>query len=94
MTPPRIPLYGFPDVEIHAGESVVKSHAQYRAGKSGDIDAAIALAATFVNDACIARLSEWTGGRPIEVIAVHALETEGVNEIPAALGSELSKRLS
>lgn len=93
MKPPRIALFGFPDVAIHAGESAVKAHAHYAAGKAGDIEAAKTLAAAFVSDSCIERLGELIGGRPTELVPVHALEAEGVNEIPAALGSELSRRL-
>lgn len=93
MKPPRIALDRFPDVVIHAGESAVKRHSQYAAGKAGDIDAARDLVSVFVNGTCIGRLSELLGGRLVELVPVHALESEGVNEIPAALGSELSRRL-
>ncbi len=93
MKPPRITLYGFPDVVIHAGESAVKAHSEYAAGKAGNIDAARTLATEFVSDSCIERLSDLLVGRPAELVPVHALESEGVNELPVALGSELSRRL-
>jgi hypothetical protein len=93
MTPPRITLYDFPDVVIHADESVVKRHPQYAAAKAGDVQAAQILATELVNPLQVERLMEMTDGRLVELVPVHALESEGVNEIPAALGSDLSGRM-
>src|ERR1700730_8430306 len=45
MKPVRIPLYGFPDVVLHADELSVKRHPQYQAAKKGDVDAADLLVA-------------------------------------------------
>lgn len=93
MKPPRVPLYGFPDVVIHADELVVKRHPQYSAAKAGDIRAAQALVTQLINPWQVERLVDMIGEEFIELIPVHALESEGVNEIPAALASELSWRL-
>lgn len=90
MKPPRVPLYDFPDVLLHASESDVKSHPQYRAAKAGDIAAADFLARIFANDGCINLIRHLAAGKQIELVAVHALETEGVNEIPAAVAKLLS----
>ena len=37
MNPPRVPLYEFPDVVLHAEESIVKGHPRYPAAKGGEI---------------------------------------------------------
>ena len=78
---------------MHASESAVKSHPRYRAAKAGDIAAADLLAAVFANKHCIEPISLLAVGRQVELVAVHALETEGVNEIPAALAKLLSAEL-
>jgi hypothetical protein len=94
MKPPRTPLFGIPDVVIHrADESVVKVHPNYGAAKAGDIESAKALVSSFVNDSGIERLKRLIGGRFPELVPIHALEAAGVNEIPVALGHELSRRL-
>jgi len=41
----------------------------------------------------VQQLSTSIGGRPVELIPIHALESEGVNEIPAAFANELSRQL-
>lgn len=40
MKPHRVPLYDFPDVVLHAPESVVKGHPEYHPAKVGDAVAA------------------------------------------------------
>jgi hypothetical protein len=93
MKPPRIPLYDFPDVVMHAVESVVLNHQHYRAAKAGDIVAADRLVAELANPRCFERIrSIFAGYAAVEVVSVHALETGGVNEIPAALGKLLAKQ--
>lgn len=78
---------------MHAPESDVKSHSRYRAAKAGDIAAADLLAEAFASSACIDRIRRSAEGKQIELVAVHALEVEGVNEIPAALAKLLSAEL-
>jgi adenine/guanine phosphoribosyltransferase-like PRPP-binding protein len=93
MKPPRVPLAAFPDVVIHADELVTKRHLHYSAAKGGEATAAKVLVTDLVNPAQVERLAEVVGEELVELIPVHALETEGVNEIPAALARELSRRL-
>lgn len=90
MRPPRTSLHGFPDVVLHADEFAVKRHPQFAAAKAGDILAAELLVADMASPDCVPRLQTLLGGRPTELVSVHALETEGVNEIPAALAKLLS----
>jgi len=92
MKPFRVPLYDFPDVFLHAEELAVKRHTLYSAGKSGDISAAEALAAQLVNSITVERISAALSDRlpAPELVPIHALETEGVNQIPAALANVLS----
>jgi hypothetical protein len=90
MRPHRTSLYGFPDVVLHADESAVKRHLQFAPAKAGDISAAEALVADMANPDCVQALQALLHGRQAELVSVHALETEGVNEIPAALAKLLS----
>ena len=46
----RIPLYGFPDVIIHATETAVKKHPRYKEAKSGDSEAAFELVQATINE--------------------------------------------
>ena len=94
MRPPRIPLDAFPDVVLHADELAVKRHAQYTAAKGGDTDAAKILVSNFANAGRLSELSSLLGSRPVALLPVHALESEGVNEIPVALAELLSEWLS
>ena len=50
LKPLRAAWNEFPDVLIHAGESVVKKHPRYHAAKSGDADAAKDLVDDTIND--------------------------------------------
>jgi hypothetical protein len=90
MKPPRVSLYGFPDVVLHAEEIAVKTHPHYRLAKGGDIQAADELVADMANPDCVQRIHALLEGRQVELVSVHALEAEGVNEIPAALAKLLS----
>jgi hypothetical protein len=90
MKPPRVSLHSFPDVVLHAPEIAVKKHPHYRLAKGGDILAADALVADMANTDCMPPLQALLGGRQVELVSVHALEAEGVNEIPAAFAKLLS----
>jgi hypothetical protein len=93
MKPPRVPLYDFPDVVMHAEESIVLQHPHYRAAKAGDIVAANRLVTEMMNPLCVERINAMLAGHPtVELVSVHALESDGVNEIPAALGKLLAKQ--
>jgi hypothetical protein len=90
MRPPRTPLYGFPDVVLHADELAVKRHPQFGAAKAGAISAAESLVADLANPDGVQAIQALLDGKQAELVSVHALETEGVNEIPAALAKLLS----
>ena len=90
MKPVRVPLYGFPDVVLHADESAVKRHPQYQAAKAGDITAADLLVAELASQERLGELTASLKGHAVELVPIHALESAGVNEIPAALARRLS----
>jgi hypothetical protein len=77
-------------VVLHADEIAVKEHPHYRLAKGGDILAADALVADMANPDCVPRIRALLEGLQVELVSVHALEAEGVNEIPAALAKLLS----
>jgi hypothetical protein len=93
MLPSRIPLNAFPDIVLHADELAVKRHPQYAAAKAGDADAAEVLVHSLANQGRLTELAPMIQGRDIRLLPVHALESEGVNEIPAALAELLSEWL-
>lgn len=91
MKPVRVSLFGFPDVVLHADELSVKRHPQYQAAKSGDIAAADLLVAELASQDRLGDLRSFLeGGHAVELLPIHALESAGVNEIPAALAKRLS----
>ncbi len=87
-------MFDFPDVVLHAEESAVKRHSKFQAAKAGDIVAAGVLAAEFVKRERVEFLRSMLEGRSAELVPIHALESEGVNEIPAALAKVLSRQLA
>jgi len=93
MKPVRVPLYGFPEAVIHADELSVKRHPHYQAAKAGDIASAGLLVAELASDDRVNGLRSLLEGRSIELVPIHALESRGVNEIPAALAKRLSVSL-
>jgi hypothetical protein len=88
-----VPLFDFPDVALHSEEMTVKRHPQFTAAKGGDIVAADTLVADLASAACMDGILERLRGQTAELVPVHALETEGVNEIPAALAKLISRQL-
>lgn len=93
MKPPRVPLYDFPDVVLHAQESAAKGHAEYQAAKGGDLRAADVLTSQLVSSVAVEKIDAMLEDRVIELVPIHALESEGVNEIPTALATVLSRLL-
>ena len=93
MKPFRVPLYDFPDVALHADETAVKRHPQYSAAKTGDADAAEVLVAHLASRSCVPNVAALLRGQAVRLLPVHALESEGVNEIPVALADLLSQWL-
>jgi hypoxanthine-guanine phosphoribosyltransferase len=93
MKPFRVPLFDFPDVVLHAEELDVKRHPQYQHAKAGDIAAAGVLVADLADQESVEQLRAMIGNRAAELVPIHALESAGVNEIPAALARLLSVQL-
>jgi hypothetical protein len=93
MRPPRVPLFDFPDVVLHSEESATKAHPQYPAGKGGDLGAADVLTSQLVSSVAVEQLGSMAQERFIELVPIHALESEGVNQIPTALATVLSRLL-
>ena len=83
----------FPDVIIHADESPVKRHPTYEAAKAGDADAAEALVLEMSPIGALDRISEVLSGTTPHLLAVHALETSGMNAIPQVFAKILSRML-
>src|SRR5215469_3490729 len=94
MRPSRIPLYAFPDIVLHPDELAVKRHPQYAAAKAGDGDTAEGLVDALASQGRLTELASLIQGHDVRLLPVHALESEGVNEIPAALAELLSEWLN
>ncbi len=84
---------GFPDVLIHAEESIVKKHPDYAAAKAGDIAAAKRLVVDTIRPGAIDAIRQSLGASVPTVVAVQALEESGVNVIPTALSGLIGRRL-
>lgn len=84
----------FPDVVIHAEESRVKKHPRYAAAKSGDVYAAKDLVSQAMSNEALDRIRAIINGRRPHLLAVHALETEGLNVIPGVLADLLATSLN
>ena len=82
---------GFPEVVIHAEESVVKKHAQYAFAKGGAHLAATRLVHETISVEAMLIMRQQIGNEDIAFLPVHALETEGVNVIPRVLANLLGK---
>lgn len=83
----------FPPVIIQAEELAVKKHPAYTAAKGGDAEAAETLILETVALGTLEKLSAQMGATRPHLLAVHALETEGVNAIPKVLARILAKML-
>jgi adenine/guanine phosphoribosyltransferase-like PRPP-binding protein len=93
IKPPRTAWEEFPDVLIHAGESLVKKHPSYPAAKSGDVDAAVALVGDTINSEQVKALRDLIANEEPILVSAHAYESGGVNAIPEAFADELANRL-
>jgi len=91
--PYRKPLFGFPEVIIHAEETTVKKNKFYAEAKSGDEEAATLLVRDTLNQSSIASLKLFIGERKPVLISAHAIENHGVNAIPEAFAEMLAERL-
>jgi hypothetical protein len=83
----------FPDVVIHAEESLVKKHPLYMPAKGGDVKAAEGLVLEASTIGALDKISALVGAKRPHLLAVHALETEGANAIPRTFARILSKML-
>jgi adenine/guanine phosphoribosyltransferase-like PRPP-binding protein len=93
VKPPRAAWGDFPDVLIHAAESMIKKHPDYPAAKAGDADSAKRLIDSTINPSVLELLRQQLDGRTPKFVAVHAYESQGVNAIPEALSSVLADHL-
>jgi hypothetical protein len=91
--PYRKPLFDFPDVIIHAGETAVKKHPLYEAAKAGDAEAAADLISDTSNPDAIKASSTLLDGRKPILISAHAMEGDGVNAIPETFAEKLAEKL-
>jgi hypothetical protein len=91
--PPRSPWAAFPDVLIHASESMVKQSAHYGAAKAGDDRAAARLVDETLNPAQVEALRQLAGNATPTLVSAHALEREGVNAIPEVFADRLGALL-
>lgn len=82
----------FPDVDIHAPESIVKKHPRYKAAKGGDTAAAVDLVLDTMSETAIERLRAYQDLAPV-IVPVHGLEGVSSNTIPAALAVCLAETL-
>jgi hypothetical protein len=71
----------------------VKSHPFYTASKEGDPRAAEGLIEDFLDEVQLIRFQDVLKGSSTFLLAVHALESEGMNAIPRVLARKLSAQL-
>ena len=81
-----------PPVSIHAAETAVKKHPLYDRAKAGDAAASEGLVLDCMSQAEVEGIREVCNGDAV-LLAVHALETEGMNAIPRVFASILSREL-
>lgn len=91
LKPTRTEWGSFPDVLIHADESVVKQHADYVAAKAGDVAAAKQLVADVLNPNTTVRIRDALGGSRPFITPVFAEEQTGINRIPAVFAEVLGE---
>lgn len=84
----------FPDVVIHRDVSMIKKHLLYAAGKYGDADAANGLVNETIAKDTLNQIKLIIGDEKPCLLAVHALETEGMNAIPRVLAEFLSVKFA
>ena len=93
LKPTRSEWGDFPDVLIHADESVVKKHLDYVAAKAGDVAAAKQLVADVLNPNAVAHIRDVLGGSRSFITPVFAEEKTGINRIPAVFAEVLGERI-
>jgi hypoxanthine-guanine phosphoribosyltransferase len=93
LKPTRTEWGCFPDVLIHADESVVKQHSDYAAAKAGDVAAAKQLVSDVLNSKVAACIRNALGGSNSNITPVFAEEKMGINRIPAVFAEVLGEYL-
>jgi hypothetical protein len=83
----------FPDVIIHAEESLIKKHPLYPLAKSGNPEAALGLALQTTSLNALDQISALLGNQRPLLLPVQALETAGLNIIPRMLAKVLATLL-
>ncbi len=83
-------LPDFPDVVVHMSLKTRNGHPAYRAAKARDATAAYGLS---MNEESFRRVASLIAGRKPLVAPVAAVETEGFNAIPDAMGQLLARNL-
>jgi hypothetical protein len=83
----------FPDVIIHNELSRVKRHPSYYGAKEGDARAADGLVLDTMAPVAVDTIKMMVGATRPHLLAVHAIETEGMNAIPRVLALALSRAL-
>jgi hypothetical protein len=83
----------FPAVHIYADTLIVKNHPKYSGAKAGDAIAAEALIDDALALGSLDAVRTAVGTSSPYLLAVHAVETAGMNAIPRAFARSLSKAL-
>jgi len=93
IRPCRTTWGSFPDVVIHADEPVLKKHPDYLAAKQGDSAAAERVVLAVSTIGALDQISALIGTARPTLVAVHALETQGMNAIPRVFAQILGQTL-
>ena len=91
--PTRFPWGDFPDVLIHASESLVKNHHAYPAAKAGGTLAAVELIAGIMSASVLSDLRAYFDHRHPRLLSVHAEESGGINAIPEVMAATIAGAL-
>lgn len=83
---------GFPDALILHRAEEVQQHADYRAAKAGNTEAAVRLLCDLISDADIDKISMMIANTVDIVVAVHAVEQSGLNKIPVIFAAYIAHR--
>jgi hypothetical protein len=82
-----------PDVVIHTSQSAVKRHPLYLQAKQGDAIAAEGLVEDCINGIAVEEIRQSCSSADASFLAVHAVESEGMNAIPRVLARALSRQI-
>lgn len=92
--PPRRPWPAdFPDVVVHTTVPIRDGHASYGAAKSGNAEAALALAVDLISDSSVEAIRTLAGGSGCRLLPVIADEAMGFNAIPDAMAQVIGRAL-